>query len=211
MVRRLTPLWLCLATGISFLSLNLAGCSQPDLVETETPEPGATVQSQIIRRDVPYVPTSEAVVQEMLRIAQVSENDILYDLGSGDGRIPIKAAQLYGARGVGVEIDPKLVQEATENAKKAGVSDRVQFIEQDLFQTDISEATVVTLYLLSTVNLRLRPKLLTELKPGTRIVSHAFNMGDWKPEKVVEVNGNSKIYYWVVPETIPDHLLQEQG
>lgn len=205
---RLRHLLLCLATGVSFLSLNLAGYSQQEISEIKTPNSGFVTQSQTIRRDVPFVPTSERVVQEMLKIANVTQDDVLYDLGSGDGRIVINAARTYGARGVGVEIDPKLVQQATENAKQAGISDRVEFIEQDLFEADISEATVVTLYLLPNVNLRLRPKLLKELKPGTRIVSQSFDMGDWQPEKVIQVTGGSKIYYWVVPETIPDHLLK---
>jgi SAM-dependent methyltransferase len=157
------------------------------------------------RGDVPYVPTPPEVVSEMLNIAKVNKNDMLYDLGSGDGRIVIEAARRYGMRGVGVDINPELVKEATDNARKAGVSDRASFVEQDLFKTDLSKATVVTLYLLPEVNMRLRPKLFRELKPGTRIVSHAFDMGDWKPERVVEVDGRT-IYYWVVPKEIPTSL-----
>jgi predicted RNA methylase len=135
----------------------------------------------------------------MLQIANVTGDDILYDLGSGDGRIVITAAKKFGTRGVGVDIDPQRVQEANQNAQEAGVSDRVEFREEDLFETDFSNATVVTLYLLPEVNMRLRPRLLEQLKPGTRVVSHQFDMGDWKPEKVVEVEGRT-IYYWVVPE-----------
>jgi ribosomal protein L11 methylase PrmA len=130
-------------------------------------------------------------------MANVTKNDVVYDLGCGDGRIVIAAAQKHGARGVGIDINPVRVQEAQENAKTAGVTDRVKFFTQDLFETDLSEASVVTLYLLPSVNLKLRPKLLKELKPGTRIVSHSFDMGDWKPDSSAEVEGR-KIYYWVV-------------
>ncbi len=153
--------------------------------------------------DVPYVPTPTEVVEEMLRVANVGKNDVIYDLGSGDGRIVITAAQKYGARGVGIDINPVRIGEARENALKAGVTDRVKFLQQDLFETDIREATVVTLYLLPEVNLRLRPKLLRELRPGTRVVSHNYDMGDWRPEAVKEVHsplGRHKLFYWVVPE-----------
>ncbi|MBM4333181.1 MAG: methyltransferase domain-containing protein [Deltaproteobacteria bacterium] len=143
---------------------------------------------------VHFVATPQPVVMEMLKMARVTQNDILYDLGCGDGRIVITAAKVFGSRGVGVDIDPVLIQESQENARKAGVTDRVKFIQQDLFQTDISEATVVTLYLLPDLNLKLRPKLFKELKPGTRIVSHEFDMGDWKYERMGTVY-NSKIYY----------------
>ena len=152
-----------------------------------------------LARDVPFVPTPEKVVDRMLEIAQVGPNDVVYDLGSGDGRIVIAAARKYGARGVGIDIDPERIREARDNARSAGVSDRVEFREGDLFKADLSEATVVTLYLLSSVNLQLRPKLLSELKPGTRIVSHAFDMGDWKPLRTEKV-GTSTVYYWIVPE-----------
>ncbi len=146
-----------------------------------------------------FVPTPEAVVAEMLKVAKVGKNDVLYDLGSGDGRIPITAAKKYGTRGVGVDIDPERIQEANANAKAAGVTDKVKFIQGNLFEIDLSKATVVTLYLLNSLNLKLRPKLLSELKPGTRIVSHSFDMGDWKPLKTLNVD-RSKVYYWVVPE-----------
>jgi ribosomal protein L11 methylase PrmA len=142
----------------------------------------------------------------MLRLANVKSNDVVYDLGSGDGRIVIAAAKERGASGVGIDINPDRIREANQNAQKAGVSDRVQFRQQDLFQTDFSKATVVTLYLLPELNVKLRPQLLRQLKPGTRIVSHAFDMGDWKPERVVKVNGQT-VYYWVVPENPPANLL----
>ena len=159
----------------------------------------AYAQQTAVKKDVPYVPTPETVVEEMLKMAEVGKTDVVYDLGCGDGRIVITAAQKYGARGVGYDIDPQRISESNANAAKAGVTDRVKFSVQDLFTADFKEATVVTLYLLPEVNLRLRPKLLAELKPGTRIVSHAFDMGDWKPDKTAEIDGRM-IYFWVVPE-----------
>src|SRR5690554_972513 len=147
--------------------------------------------------DVPYVPTRQTVVDAMLKLANVSEGDIHYDLGCGDGRIVISAAK-KGAIATGVDIDPQRIKEANENAKIAGVSDQVTFIEGNLFDMDFSKATVLTLYLLPSVNLKLRPKILSELKPGTRVVSHAFDMGDWEPEKKIVVDG-STIYFWTVP------------
>jgi SAM-dependent methyltransferase len=149
--------------------------------------------------DVPFVPTPDAVVARMLTLAKVGPKDVVYDLGSGDGRIVITAARKHGARGVGIDIDPERIKEARANARKAGVAGRVEFREGDLFKADISAASVVTLYLLPSVNLQLRPKLLSELKPGTRIVSHGFDMGDWQPAATAKVGG-STVYYWVVPE-----------
>ncbi|MEN4902368.1 class I SAM-dependent methyltransferase [Luteimonas sp. TWI1437] len=149
--------------------------------------------------DVIYVPTPEPVVDAMLNLAKVREGDVLYDLGSGDGRIPIAAAQRFGVRAVGIDINPVRVHEANANAEAAGVTDLVTFKEADLFQEDISQASVVTLYLLQSLNVKLRPKLLAELKPGTRIVSHAFDMADqWTPEATQEVDG-TRIYLWTVP------------
>lgn len=149
--------------------------------------------------DVIFVPTPQEVVEDMLRLANVKKGDVLYDLGSGDGRIPVTAAKLYGIRAVGIDIDPERIREAQDNAKKNGVESLVQFRLQDLFEADFREATVVTLYLLPDLNLKLRPRLLAELKPGTRIVSHQFDMGDWKPAKKLESNGRT-VYFWVVPE-----------
>lgn len=158
----------------------------------------ATVKAQDRPQlDVPYVPTNQAVVDAMLELGQVKGDDILYDLGCGDGRIVVTAAKKYGTTGTGVDIDPQRISEANANAAKADVTDKVKFIEGNLFDVDLSDATVVTLYLLPDVNLKLKPKLL-KLKSGTRIVSHAFDMGDWKPEKTIQVNG-STIHYWVVP------------
>lgn len=151
-----------------------------------------------LAKDVPYVPTPEPVVQEMLRMANVTEQDVLYDLGCGDGRIVITAAKERGARGVGIDIDPERVRESREKAEEAGVSNRVRFLNQDLFSAKIDEASVVTLYLLPRVNLALRPKLLSDLKPGTRIVSHDFDMGEWKPDQTKRMEG-SVVHFWRVP------------
>lgn len=150
------------------------------------------------RPDVIFVPTPEEVVEEMLKVANVTEKDVLYDLGSGDGRIPITAAKKYGTRGLGIDIDPDRVKEANENLKKSGVGDKVKFVQGDLFALDLRPATVITLYLLPALNLKLRPALL-KLKPGTRIVSHDFDMGDWKPDKTVKV-GTRTVYFWTVPD-----------
>ena len=152
--------------------------------------------------DVPYVPTHESLVDEMLRMAKVGKNDVLYDLGSGDGRIVITAARRFGTRGVGYDLDPERIKEARENARRAGVTDRVRFEQQDIFDAKISDATVVTMYLLPDVNLKLRPKLLSELKPGTRIVSHNYDLGDWKPiqRREMDVTGVSHtLDLWIVP------------
>ncbi len=152
--------------------------------------------------DVPYVPTPEVVVTEMLDIANVRGDDVLYDLGSGDGRIVITAARRFGTRGVGYDLDPERVREATENAQRAGVADKVRFVQGDIFDADIRGATVVTLYLLPVINLRLQPKLLRDLRPGTRIVSHNFHMGHWRPEQTrrMTVDGiEHVVYLWTVP------------
>jgi len=148
--------------------------------------------------DVHYEPSSPEIVEAMLKLADVTKDDIVYDLGCGDGRIAIAAAQKCGAQGVGIDIDPQRIKEANENARKAGVTGRVKFLNQDLFEADIRKATVVTLYLFPWVNLKLRPKLWNDLKPGTRIVSHSHDMGDWPPEKEIEADGH-KIYFWTIP------------
>jgi SAM-dependent methyltransferase len=154
------------------------------------------------RPDVIYVPTSPEVVDAMLKMANVTKDDTVYDLGCGDGRIVVAAARAFGAKAIGIDIDPQRISEANANAKTAGVEGRVKFILGDLFQQDFHEATVVTLYLLNTLNLKLRPKLWKELKPGTRIVSHAFDMGDWQPEQKQEVGGTT-IYMWRIPAHPP--------
>lgn len=149
--------------------------------------------------DVIFVPTPQEVVEAMLKMAKVGANDVVYDLGSGDGRIPITAVRMFSARSAtGIDIDPQRIREANENLKAAGVGDKVRFLNQDLFTTNISEATVVTLYLLPSLNLKLIPKLNAELKPGTRVVSHAFDMGDAKPLQTQNVNGRT-IYFWTIP------------
>ena len=163
--------------------------------------PEVRQQTQEIKKDVPYVPTPQNVVDEMLKLANVTKDDVVYDLGCGDGRLVITAVQKFGARrGFGVDIDPQRIAESNANAKTAGVTDRVKFAVQDLFQTDLKDATVVTLYLLPEVNLKLRPKLMSELRPGTRVVSHSFDMGDWKPEKTLTVTpGGQRLYLWTIP------------
>jgi SAM-dependent methyltransferase len=154
-------------------------------------------QSPDVHPDIHYVPTPNDVVDAMLTVAHVTGTDMVYDLGSGDGRIVIEAARRFGARGVGVEIDPDLVKRARENAVKAGVSDKVSFVQGDLFKTDFSSATVVTLYLSPSINLRLESKLKRELKPGSRVVSHRFPIGDWAPEQDLTVGGNH-VLFWTI-------------
>jgi SAM-dependent methyltransferase len=167
--------------------------------------------------DVPFVPTPEEVVETMLAMAEISENDVLYDLGCGDGRIVIKAAKKYNCRGVGIDLDPVRIRESQVNAQEAGVEDRVEFMQTDLFKADFSQATVVTLYLLTEVNRRIRPRLLRELNPGTRIVSHDFDMGEWAADKESFIEGDwdvHAVYFWKIPAnvsgtwkwTLPDEM-----
>ena len=187
--RRSLASWLVLAASVLTVAL------------AQTPEPRR-------RPDVPFVPTTDQAVQAMLKLAGVKTTDTVYDLGCGDGRIVIAAAKNFGARAVGIDIDPQRIKEANENAKKAGVENRVKFIEQDLFKADFHEATVVTLFLLPQVNLQLKPILLKQLKPGTRIVSNTFDMGDWKAEKELNVGDpgdddtflSRHIFLWIVPK-----------
>jgi SAM-dependent methyltransferase len=179
-------------------ALGLGGCTQ---AARDEPAPGPTP-----RLDVIWVPSDLAVVNEMLSLAGVRGDDVVYDLGCGDGRIVIEAARRFGARAVGVDLDPKLVREARRNAERARVTDRVTFLEQDLFATDLAQATVVMLYLSPEVNLKLRPKLLRELRPGARIVSHEHDLGDWRPEKSVLVplpERNHYVFLWRVPPPRP--------
>src|SRR5688572_15048434 len=152
--------------------------------------------------DVRYEPTSPDVVQVMFRLANVNTGEVVYDLGCGDGRIVITAVREFGARGVCVDIDPQRIAESRENARAAGIPDNIRFLNQDLFETDVSEASVVMLFLSAELNLKLRPKLLRELKPGARIVSHWHDMGDWKPQKVVRVRSSGRersVYLWTIP------------
>ena len=156
-------------------------------------------QGRLRPPDVKYVPTPQSAVEAMLELAHVTANDVVYDLGSGDGRIPITAAKKYGARGVGIEIDSYYLRWAFDNLARAGVGDRVVFLNQDLFESDISPATVVTLFLLPRLNQQLMPKLKRELRPGTRVVSHQFDMGEqWPPEQTRDVDGLT-IYLWTIP------------
>jgi len=168
-------------------------------------------QGQGKELDTPYVPTPQAVVDKMLDMAQVKAGDVVIDLGSGDGRIMITAARRHGAQGFGVEIDPRLVQRSNEEARRLGIADRVKFLRQDLFNTDFHEANVLTLYLLPDVNIALRPKILAELKPGTRVVSHDYDMREWRPDaeetipapdKSVGMRKESMVYLWIVPARV---------
>jgi len=203
-----------LVASASLASLGVIGCTSLSQTSAETPQaeteiqsPQPETQSPPLREpDVVYVPTPPEVVEQMLSMAKVGKNDILYDLGSGDGRIPITAAQKFGTRGVGIDINPERIQEAKGNAQKAGVTDLVEFRNEDLFQADFSKATVVTLYLLPDLNVKLRPELFRQLKPGTRVVSHDFDMGEWKPERVVQTPDGSTVYMWTIPEEIPANL-----
>ena len=175
------------SSGVWILALLLGAaiaCAQP--AEAPSREP-----------DVHFVPTPDAVVEAMLKLANVRETDVVYDLGCGDGRTVIRAAKQFGARAVGIDIDPKRIEESRRNAREAGVEDRVAFFTGDLFEADLSEATVVTLYLLTKLNIQLRPKLWRELKPGARVVSHEFSMGDWEPEKTISVDGRT-VHLWIV-------------
>ena len=161
------------------------------------PAVGAAQAPALREPDVVYVPTPQNVVEAMLKLANVTASDVVYDLGSGDGRIPITAAEKYGARGVGIDINPERIKEANANLAKSKAGDKVRFLNQDLFEADLSPASVITLYLLPTLNVKLMPKL-KQLKPGTRIVSHSFDMGsEWPPEKTEDVQGRM-IYYWTI-------------
>jgi SAM-dependent methyltransferase len=164
------------------------------------PAPGLLAQDSAAAPalDVPFVPTPQEVVERMLQMAKVGKDDVLYDLGCGDGRIVVTAAKAHGARGTGIDIDPERIGEARKNAEQAGVAGQVSFKVADLFETDISPASVVTLYLLPNINTRLRPRLWKQLKVGARVVSHAFDMGpEWPPDKTDSVDGRS-IYYWTI-------------
>ena len=172
---------------------------------------GAAAQSEQKDLDTPYVPTPQVVVDRMLELAAVKPGDRVIDLGSGDGRLVITAAQRYGASGFGVELDPRLVQRSNDTARRAGLADRVKFLQQDLFKTDFAEASVLTLYLLPDVNLALRPKILADMKPGARVVSHDYGMREWRPDaeesipapdKTVGMRKESMVYLWIVPAKV---------
>jgi len=178
--------------GVLVLALSSASAGPLPAAQAVSTPP----QQGLRQPDVIYVPTRPSVVDAMLKVANVKAGDVLYDLGCGDGRIPVAAAKL-GARAVCIDIDPRRIAEANENVKTSNVGDRVRVLNQDLFTTDVSEATVVTLYLLPTLNMKLRPTLWRTLKPGTRVVSHDFDMGDWKPEQTLNVDG-ATVYYWTI-------------
>jgi SAM-dependent methyltransferase len=183
--------------AVAAVALFIEGFDRPAAVRASQATPAKRSDAPHL---APYVPTPQEVVDRMLQLAAVSKGDVVYDLGCGDGRIPVTAARVYGARGVGVDIDPQRIGEANLNAKQAGVSDLVMFKLQDALTTDVSEASVVTLYLLSASNLKLRPILTRQLKPGSRIVSHAFSMGDWQADKVdtfTDSTGSARtLYLW---------------
>lgn len=180
----------------------LLGAAASGVFVIEPAFPQSLETQEKVKLDVPFEPSAEDVVEEMLKIASVAKDDLVYDLGCGDGRVIIAAAQKVGARGVGVDLDPKRIEESLENARKAGVSERVKFFQQDLFATDIHDATVVMLYLWPEVNLRLRPKLLADLKPGTRVVSHSHNMGTWEADRMVTAQNGHRVYFWAIPANV---------
>lgn len=169
-----------------------------------------SASAQTVQRDVPYVPTPEHVVKRMLELADIKKGEFMMDLGSGDGRIAIAAARDHGARAVGIDIDPQRIKEANENAMKAGVTDMVTFKQENLFTTSIKEADVITMYLLTSVNAKLQPRLLNELRPGTRVVSHAFNLGSWEPD-IHEVVDGRNVYLWVVPAKVDGEWAVKAG
>ena len=195
----LLALTLCFNGYSSAQSTSQEQQSSPQQTQPPPSSQSTSGGKQLRSPDVVYVPTPYGAVDAMLKVAKVGTGDIVYDLGSGDGRIPIMAVQKYqAARAVGIDINPERIKEAQANLKAAGVSDRVRFLNEDLFEANISDATVVTLYLLPSLNLKLLPKLLDELRPGTRIVSHAFDMGSWKPQQTLKADG-STIYFWTIP------------
>ena len=198
---------LALCLNGSYTSAQSTSLAQQPAPQQSSPAAGSSAPSnqstssdkQLRAPDVVFVPTPYEAVDAMLKVAKVGKSDVVYDLGSGDGRIPIMAVQKYNAaRAVGIDINPERIKEAQANLKSAGVGDRVRFLNEDLFEANISDATVVTLYLLPSLNLKLLPKLLAELKPGTRIVSHAFDMGSWKPQQTLNAGG-STVYFWTSP------------
>jgi len=189
--------------SLGLIVLVLAG-----FAAASVPPPAAVQELSWVQRgyDVPFVPTPMEVVEAMLRLADLKAGDVLYDLGCGDGRIVIAAAKVPGVKATGIDIDPVRIAESNKNAAEAGLAGKVRFLQQNLFEADFHDATVVTMYLLTSVNLRLRPKLLTDLKPGTRLVSHSFEMGEWNPDKTVAVTtsyGDERdVHFWIVPANV---------
>lgn len=198
-MRKFNPFWV----AVLMLSVGIAAQLR---AQDEAP-------AQPVKKDVPYVPTPQPVVDRMLEMADVKKDDVVYDLGCGDGRMVVTAAKKYGAKGVGVDIDPQRIKESKENAKSAGVTDKVEFSIKDLFEMEFGEADVLTMYLLPQVNLKLRPKILSDMKPGSRVVSHSFDMDDWKPDAEDEVD-SSTIYFWIVPakaEGVTEAKIKPEG
>jgi SAM-dependent methyltransferase len=197
--------------GFLLLAVPAPTWAQPDTTQALGPL-APSAETDTVEKDAPFVATEKRVVWRMLKLADVSADDVVYDLGSGDGRIPIMAVKRFGARGVGLEIDPGLVAQSRKRAREAGVADRVDFRQKDLFNADVSDATVVTLYLWPEINAKLRPQLLRQLDPGDRIVSHDFGIEGWKPDRRIEAGkdktGTAILYLWTVPEEIPPRLLE---
>jgi precorrin-6B methylase 2 len=199
-LRRFFRRWFLLFALLALVSAGwfVSGSAQlgttSDAVLAQAQQPG--FESKKI---VPFVPTPQEVVEGMLELAQAKKGDVVYDLGSGDGRIVITAAKKYEARAVGFEIDPELIRRSRESIRREGLEKLAEIREQDILTVDLSQANVLTMYLLPSVNLKLRPKILSEMAPGSRVVSHAFDMGDWKPDKIVQIDGRD-VYYWTVPQ-----------
>ncbi len=191
-----TALWRTL-TGLAVAAVAVIAVAEPTAADAQAAQSARRGESL-----APFVPTPQDVVERMLALAQVTSKDVVYDLGSGDGRLVVTAAKKFGARGVGIDIDPARIAEGRANARQAGVEQLVEFRQQDALETDLSQASVVTLYLLSSSNVKLRPRLASQLKPGARVVSHQFGMGDWTPEKVetfTDSNGTGRtLYLWTI-------------
>jgi SAM-dependent methyltransferase len=198
-----TVLELTAIAGLAFACARGTGAERAEPAARADTTASASPAAPLRAPDVPYEPSPEHVVAEIVRVARLVPGDVLYDLGCGDGRIVIAAVRKPGVRGVCVDIDPQRIAESRENARVAGVSERIEFLTQDLFRTDIGQATVVTLFLWPKINLKLRPKLLSELKPGTRVVSYMHDMGDWQPDETVPVHSGKQdtaVYRWTIPE-----------
>lgn len=205
-MKRITVL-LCLFSGLLLLPVAPTGvwAQDSDTANASVAAPPPSLPDTSRDADVPFVRTPKEIVVRMLELANVTSDDVVYDLGSGDGRIPITAAQRYGAQSVGIEIKPDLVEKARARAQQTVVDDLVEFRQGDLFKADFSEATVVTLYLLPDVNTKLRPRLFEQLDPGTRVVSHGFDMGEWEADRVVKYQ-DTFLFLWTIPEEVPPHL-----
>ena len=190
-----------LVVAVILLAIASAGCASDDTESGPIPVDSVYSEGTPYETDVPYVATPQPVVETMLKLAQVTEDDVVYDLGSGDGRMVLTAAQQFGARGVGIEIVPELVEQSRSYARLAGVTDRVQFYRADLFDTDLSEATVLSIYLLPDVIERLLPKIRREMDPGDRVISHNYGAEIWPPDSTVEISANHVVYLWTIRDS----------